>query len=35
VAELTRMLAGLDESESGRAHAEELIAAATDAKGGP
>jgi DNA repair protein RecN (Recombination protein N) len=33
VAELTRMLAGLDASESGRAHAEELLAAATSSKG--
>ncbi len=32
VAELTRMLAGLEGSESGRAHAEELLAAATSAK---
>jgi DNA repair protein RecN (Recombination protein N) len=32
VAELTRMLAGLEDSESGRAHAEELLAAAASAK---
>ncbi len=33
VAELTRMLAGLDASESGRAHAEELLASAATSKG--
>ena len=33
VAELTRMLAGLDDSESGRAHAEELLASAASSKG--
>ena len=33
VGELTRMLAGLDASESGRAHAEELLAAAASSKG--
>lgn len=32
VAELTRMLAGLDDSESGRAHAQELLVAAATAK---
>ena len=32
VAELTRMLAGLDASESGRAHAEELLASAATSK---
>jgi DNA repair protein RecN (Recombination protein N) len=32
VAELTRMLAGLDDSESGRAHAEELLAAAATSR---
>jgi DNA repair protein RecN (Recombination protein N) len=35
VGELTRMLAGLDGSESGRAHAEELLAAATAARAEP
>ena len=33
VGELTRMLAGLADSESGRAHAEELLAAAASSKG--
>jgi DNA repair protein RecN (Recombination protein N) len=32
IGELTRMLAGLEQSESGRAHAEELLATAAEAK---
>jgi DNA repair protein RecN (Recombination protein N) len=32
IAELTRMLAGLEDSESGRAHAEELLAAAASSR---
>lgn len=35
VAELARMLAGLDETETGRAHAEELLAAAEKVKNSP
>jgi len=34
VAELARMLAGLEDTESGRAHAEELLAAAASARSG-
>jgi DNA repair protein RecN (Recombination protein N) len=33
--ELTRMLAGLEDSELGRAHAEELLAVAAAAKAAP
>ena len=32
VAELARMLAGLDDTETGRAHAEELLATASAAR---
>jgi DNA repair protein RecN (Recombination protein N) len=35
VAELARMLAGLGESDTGRAHARELLAAAQEERGGP
>jgi len=35
VRELSRMLAGLEDSEFGRAHAEELLAAAADERDGP
>jgi DNA repair protein RecN (Recombination protein N) len=35
VAELARMLAGLGESDTGRAHARELLAAAQEERSGP
>jgi DNA repair protein RecN (Recombination protein N) len=35
VRELSRMLAGLEDSEFGRAHAEELLAAAAAERAGP